>query len=116
MGELKIIIWVILGIIYLVSRLRKKEPAAPPKPMDENPTEQPMTFEELLREIQTGKQAKEVKPVPEPVAPYTNYDDEVKSMSPLRKQTTPTGIKIPFTRRTRRQSRRRSIAHRWKRH
>src|SRR5579871_4378838 len=78
MGELKIIIWVILGIIYLVSRLRKKEPAAPPKPMDENPTEQPMTFEELLREIQTGKQAKEVKSVPEPVAPYTNYDDEVK--------------------------------------
>jgi len=66
MSELKIIIWVILGIIYLVSRSRKKQPVAGTPPRTETPTEhEPVTFEELLREIQASKSPPPtVAPVP----------------------------------------------------
>lgn len=83
MGELKIIIWIILGIIYLVSRARKKkESEAREVPTDEPYTEsKPVTFEELLREIQQAKSPKpQPQPVLEPVQEYktVDYDDDLK--------------------------------------
>jgi hypothetical protein len=83
MGELKIIIWVILGIIYLVSRARKKKEAeAQEAPNQEPYTEnKPVTFEELLREIQQTKTPKaQPQPILEPVKEYktVDYDDDLK--------------------------------------
>src|SRR5271154_847421 len=83
MGELKIIIWIVLGIIYLISRARKKRtPDMPSSAPDEQvPDDKPVTFEELLREIQA---AKGPKPQPQPVlrpAPdlkTVDYDDDLK--------------------------------------
>jgi hypothetical protein len=83
MGELKIIIWIVLGIIYLVSRARKKkETEAPQVPSEEPYTEnKPVTFEDLLREIQQAKTPKPTpQPVFEPVQEYktVDYDDDLQ--------------------------------------
>jgi len=77
MGELKILIWIILGIIYIISRVRKKTAAdAVPKPTDDYREDKPVTFEELLKEIQAAKAPKET---PKPVFDSpVNYDDNVK--------------------------------------
>jgi hypothetical protein len=83
MGELKIIIWIVLGIIYLVSRARKKPTTETPKSGQgqQMPDDKPMTFEELLREIQ---EAKTPKPDPQPILTRTpeyktvDYDDNLK--------------------------------------
>ena len=83
MGEIKIIIWIVLGIIYLVSRARKKKvPDEPPKPIVEDYSgDKPVTFEELLKEIQAAKVPKQqLKPVFEPATEYKteDYDDDLK--------------------------------------
>ena len=82
MGEIKIIIWIVLGIIYLVSRARKKPtPDSSPKPVEDYREDKPLTFEELLKEIQTAKVSKPApQPVIEPVKEYqtVDYDDEIK--------------------------------------
>jgi len=82
MGEIKIIIWIVLGIIYLISRARKKAAAdSTPRPVEDfSPEEKPVSFEELLREIQGAKAAKQQpKPVFEPVEQYKpDYDDNLK--------------------------------------
>ena len=82
MGEIKIIIWIVLGIIYLISRARKKStPDSTPSPMEDyQPEEKPVTFEELLKEIQGAKAAKQPPPqVLEPIEQYkTDYDDNLK--------------------------------------
>lgn len=93
MDNPQIWIYVIVGLIYLVSRFFKKEAEQPtdfPDPNPENParrfdtpTDKPatssrpkaLTFEELLQEI---TQAKTKAPVEPPVQePYVNYDEEV---------------------------------------
>jgi hypothetical protein len=90
MGEIKIIIWIVLGIIYLVSRARKKQvPDAAPKPLDDYSEDKPVTFEELLKEIQSAK-APQAKPQPVvgPVNEYKteDYDDGLKDENqPLEK-------------------------------
>lgn len=85
-------IYLIIGIIYLISRVMKKAENQPkdipgPKPgrqiSYENtppPIEKPkqLTFEELLKEITEAKQPK--KPVYETVEPkteYIDYDDQI---------------------------------------
>ena len=98
MGELlsdvPIWLYIIFGIIYLISRLRKKpaEQTDFPEYGPENPAPNPgkdqprrvdqelpkqMTFEELLREISQGKVEKESekKVVPPPV--YESYEDVI---------------------------------------
>ena len=88
MGELKIIIWIVLGIIYLVSRARKKQvPDSTQKPAEEYPEEKPLTFDELLKEIQATKAPKQQQSVPEAVAEYedVDYDDNLKEEEPLEK-------------------------------
>jgi hypothetical protein len=91
--ELQHWIYLIVGIIYLVSRALKKPQSQPtdvpdykpdrqvrydstPPPSVEKPKQ--LTFEELLREITEAKQPK--PPVYEPVQPrpaYVDYDDQI---------------------------------------
>jgi len=81
MGEIKIIIWVVLGIIYIISRARKKStPDSAPRPVEDYSEEKPVTFEELLKEIQGAKTPKtQPQPVIEPVSSYqTDYDENLK--------------------------------------
>ena len=80
MDDLKIIFWIIIGLVYLFTRSRKK--AKPPVPqrqsaeeVDDTPApNQPVTFEELLREIQGMKKVEEEpRPLPAPTsASYTH--------------------------------------------
>ena len=86
-------IYIIIGIIYFLSKLLKKpeeQPSneRPVKPRPGRPAEtateepRPLTFEELLREITEGKQPtrQEPKREPQPVAerPYRNFDEEIE--------------------------------------
>src|SRR6185369_1112348 len=57
--EVKVIIWIILGLIYLFAlRKKKPEPPRPARQEDYNAPQEdrPQTFEELLREIEGMKQ------------------------------------------------------------
>jgi hypothetical protein len=91
--ELKVIIWIIIGLFYLISRFRKK-PAPPTAqqgqreaaPDTTSQPNRPMTFEELLREIEGTKKAPE--PVPQPKQSWESeaydYEDEpVPEKKPL---------------------------------
>ncbi len=78
--SVKIIIWIIVGIIYLISRARKKPETPPSRPQStsaETETfDKPVTFEELLKEIQSGKQPKhQVVPAK---TEYVSYDDDLQ--------------------------------------
>jgi hypothetical protein len=87
--EIKIIIWIVLGIIYIISRARKEATQeSTPRQVDESPEGKPVTFEELLKEIQGAKVAKQPpRQVLEPVEQYkTDYDDNLKEeVEPLEK-------------------------------
>ncbi len=86
MGELKIIIWVVLGIIYLVSRARKKQvpnPESTTVPQEDYKEDRPTSFEDLLREIQATKVPKP-QPVLRPTQELNTIDyDEVTEKKPL---------------------------------
>jgi hypothetical protein len=77
--SIKIIFWIIVGILYLITQMRKKAepPISRPKtnPTESETFDKPLTFDELLREIQT---AKSPKPQPVPVTDYVDYDDEIE--------------------------------------
>jgi len=97
MDNYKIWIYVIIGVIYLLSRLRKKQPASP-EPEERQPSRdfgktesypekpRPLTFDELLREITEGKE-----PVPQPTSrrqpEYVDYDDDVEEEAQDREET-----------------------------
>jgi hypothetical protein len=87
--SVKVIIWIIIGIFYLVSRLRKKQenPTTRPTEHTSEPEsfDKPVTFEELLKEIQEAKSPKP-KPVPQK-STYVDYDDDIE---PLEKTKTDT--------------------------
>lgn len=86
MDDLKVILWIVIGLIYLFARKKKKEPEPQrrSRPVDqeevqEEPRPVPKTFEELLREIEGTKQ-----PVPAPMARkpepvVVDYDEEIPS-------------------------------------
>lgn len=77
MDDIKIIIWIIIGLVYLFSRRKKKpvrtEPSRPVEADQEYdaPAPKPVTFEELLREIQGMKKP---APAPRPIPPPTSYE------------------------------------------
>ena len=92
-------IYIIIGVIYFLSRLLKKPEQAPgeapemqpgekriPRPGGQPVTEQPrpLTFEELLREITEGKQTQQRQPEREVVPQYERYEkdpgDEARSL------------------------------------
>lgn len=95
--ELKVIFWIIIGLIYFFTKLKKKNPSTP-SPEEESynpsqgrsaePAKPPITFEELLREIQgTKTEQPEAKPVlydtPQTAldspkhSDYQDYDDDL---------------------------------------
>lgn len=98
MDNLQFWLYVIIGIIYLITQVRKKskeqslppETPAPRKEVSEIPrwkserttptaTPKAISFEDLLREITEAKSPKsepEYKPYTEPA--YTNYDDDLQ--------------------------------------
>lgn len=78
--SIKVIIWIIIGVLYLISRARKKaEPTnsrPEAKPSEPQSFDKPVTFEELLKEIQASKQ-----PKPQPVLTKNepvDYDDDIE--------------------------------------
>ncbi|MBS1949397.1 MAG: hypothetical protein JST37_00185 [Bacteroidetes bacterium] len=77
MDDLRIIFWVIVAVIYIVSKLKGKKPEHPSAPKEQAPEpEKGMTFEELLREIQGSKSpAPPIRP-----APVINYEEEEESV------------------------------------
>jgi hypothetical protein len=88
--ELKVIIWIIIGLFYLFTRFNKKKPASPAQPprdpqdAHENPTDhKPLTFEELLREIEGSKRAPEPTPYEEPKKTWETeaYDYEEEPLA-----------------------------------
>lgn len=83
MDDFKVILWIIIGLIYLFARRKKEEPA----PRRQRPVEDaepvepqepaPKTFEELLREIEGMKQP---QPPPRPVErqpEVVDYDENI---------------------------------------
>lgn len=75
-------IWLIIVVVSFLAQRKKKQaqnqaPGAPPT----MPEAKPISFEDLLREIQAGKTPQPPvahgKPRPQPVATYTDYDDEL---------------------------------------
>ncbi|HWA35898.1 MAG TPA: hypothetical protein VG737_17265 [Cyclobacteriaceae bacterium] len=93
--ELKVIIWIIIGLFYLITRFNKKKPVPPvqqrrgQEEIDSNPTDhKPMTFEELLIEIEGTKRSPEPatyeEPKKAPVDEVYDYEDEpVAETKPL---------------------------------
>lgn len=88
--ELKIWIYIIIGAIYVLSRVLKKDGPKPsdipdyeqPRPQQkvEIPTSnrpKPLTFDELLREITEAKTVQE-KPKSLPKPAYVDYDDKLE--------------------------------------
>lgn len=92
----KIIFYIVLGIVYFIfNALKKKKPEdqpGPDRPQSRPQTNkpQPVTFEELLREITEGKTEKfpespvtQTKPefrqpLPKPKPAYIDYDDDLE--------------------------------------
>lgn len=85
-------IYIVIGVIYFLSRLLKKPEPATGEPVDTRPpekrkpsySEEPipekprqMTFEELLREITEGKEAERPVPQAPPRPRYESFDNEL---------------------------------------
>jgi hypothetical protein len=90
-------IWLAIIVITFLARARKKNPKAQPPAeresweRNEPPSSKPLTFDELLREIQAAKELRRPEPEPEP-EPYrprqlqsappinqeVDYDDDVR--------------------------------------
>ena len=85
--DAKLIIWVIIGIIYLISRARKKNAPPPAESRPEPETfDKPLTFDELLKEIQAAKQP---KPVQKPVSTYIDYEEDTEEEERSLEKTKP---------------------------
>ena len=90
--EAKYWFYIIVGGIYLLSRILKKNgneesksaPAKPQRTVHPQPSEKPkaLTFEELLKEITEGKAAQKAsQPQPQPIPrayQEVDYDDDLK--------------------------------------
>jgi hypothetical protein len=90
--ELKVLIYIIIAIIYLVSRALKKAQKETPKDIGQHtperevvyetskPAGQPkqMSFEELLKEITEAKSHKMASERREEVRPFSDYRQEVE--------------------------------------
>ena len=85
MNNIQFWIWVIVIVITFIARLRsKKEPAkrdssqVPSRPLPkEEESSKPLTFEELLREIQAAK-APQPMPQPTKTVEVVDYDDAIE--------------------------------------
>ena len=86
MDDIKIIVWSIIGLIYLFARNKKKEapparrsrPASQPEEVQEEPSRPaPKSFEELLREIEGMKQPAPPPPPRRPEPVVVDYDEDI---------------------------------------
>jgi len=85
MNNIQFWIWLIVIVVTLIARARKKRspverdtsamPSRPPQEMEQSP--KPMSFEELLREIQASK-APASKPTPAKTVDVVDYDDDIR--------------------------------------
>lgn len=88
MDDFKVIIWIIIGIVYLLTRGKKKQAPEPPRraaPVEEDQPDEvtgpaPRTFEELLREIEGTKQPRRPEPEPQVVDYDENLDTEERDL------------------------------------
>jgi hypothetical protein len=83
MDNIQFWIWLIIIVVSFLARALKK------KPQDQQPTsyngetrspepsQKPISFEDLLREIQATK-APQPKPIPQKTIEYTDYDDDIE--------------------------------------
>jgi hypothetical protein len=93
MDEFKIIFWIIVGLIYIISKARgkQKKQAESQDERAEPSQDRPVSFEDLLREIQQAKNPKAEPPVQQrpalqpstaqrPSKPYDykDYDDDIE--------------------------------------
>lgn len=82
-------IWVAIILLTFLARANKKKKESAPKDSfpdqaGERELNKPMTFEDLLREIQESKEPKRVAPLPVPVTPprqveVVDYDDDLEA-------------------------------------
>jgi hypothetical protein len=84
MDNIQFWIWLIIIVVTFLARAKKKKPQDEPtsyggQTIDRNPepTQKPISFEDLLREIQATK-APQPKPVPQKTIEYTDYDDDLE--------------------------------------
>ncbi len=86
MNNIQFWIWLIVIVVTLIARARKKRapvekdtstlPSRPQREMEQSP--KPMSFEELLREIQASK-APPSKPAPVKTVDVVDYDDDIQN-------------------------------------
>jgi hypothetical protein len=84
MDNIQFWIWLIIIVVTFLARAFKK------KPQDQQPTsygeetrspepsQKPISFEDLLREIQATKAPQQPKPVPQKTIEYVDYDDDLE--------------------------------------
>jgi len=92
MDEFKIIFWIIVGLVYIITKARgkQKKQAGPVEQERETEEAKPISFEDLLREIQQAKNPKVEPPVQQrplaqatpqrPAKPYDyqDFDDDIE--------------------------------------
>ena len=94
MDEFKIIFWIIVGLIYIIVKARgkqKKQIDPQEDTAESSPESKPISFEDLLREIQQAKNPKVEPPVvqrpalqpsaaqrPSKPYDYQDYDDDIE--------------------------------------
>jgi hypothetical protein len=75
-------IWVIIIVITLIARSTKKKPTTFDQEMDDTasprPQNKPVSFEDLLREIQAAKTPKPPEPAPSKSYDFEDYDDTIE--------------------------------------
>lgn len=79
-------IWLIVIVITLIARANKKKPQQPFEPrqpdyreqVPNTPMDKPISFEDLLREIQATKVPKPVVAPPAPKYDFEDFDDNLK--------------------------------------
>jgi hypothetical protein len=84
-------IWLIVVVVTLIARASKKKSGSVKpdqrtfdEPYSDSKESKPISFEDLLREIQSSKAPKQFTPTPKPVviskpqSSYTDYDDDIE--------------------------------------
>lgn len=85
MDDLKVILWIVIGLIYLFARKKKEpQPQRRSQPVHEEETQEaprpaPKTFEELLREIEGAKQPVPASSTRKPEPVVVDYDEDIPS-------------------------------------
>jgi hypothetical protein len=84
MDNIQFWIWLIVIIVTFIARAKKKKPEGDTttfggEPVDRrtNPADKPISFEDLLREIQASKAPQPI-PVTQKKQEYVDYDDELE--------------------------------------